>query len=177
MIALAISLATVLVTLATTAYHEDTKVHEDHEAIVYRAVLRGLRGSSWLRDEASPMQTAVSPRTIDKGDQTNVDDGKQAIARTDAEWTRLWQQHAPDRKRPAVDFSRDMVVGVFMGSRNTAGFAVEIAGASEANGALVVRYHEMVPPKGAVTAQVITSPYHLVSVPKFVGNVQFEKAP
>lgn len=127
--------------------------------------------------ETTMMRMTMTPMTIDKGDQSNVDDAKQAVARSDAEWTRLWQQHAPDRKRPAVDFSRDMVVGVFMGSRNTAGFAVEIVGTSEVNGALVVRYRETVPPKGAVTAQVITSPYHLVSVPKFAGDVKFEKVP
>lgn len=121
------------------------------------------------------MPKSMTALTIDKGDQSNVDDRKQVIARTDAEWTRLWQQHSPDRKRPAVDFSRDMVVAVFMGSRNTAGFGVEITGTSEANGALVVRYRETVPPSGAMTAQVITAPYHLVSVPKFAGEVRFEK--
>jgi hypothetical protein len=129
-----------------------------------------------LQAPPAPM-TPATPVTIDKGDQSNVDDAKQAIARTDAEWARLWQQHSPDRRRPSVDFSRQMVVGVFMGSRNTAGFAVEIAGTSEASGALVVRYRETVPAKDAITAQVITSPYHLVVLPKFVGDVKFEKVP
>ena len=60
--------------------------------------------------------------------------------RTDAEWTKLWQQHAPDRPRPAVDFSKEMVVGVFMGSRPNAGFSIAITSATAANGALIVRY-------------------------------------
>ena len=45
-------------------------------------------------------------RTIEKGDQSNVDDAKQVLVRTEAEWTRLWQQHNPDRPRPKVDFSK-----------------------------------------------------------------------
>ena len=43
-------------------------------------------------------------------------------------WASLWRAHAPRRPAPAVDFSREMVVGVFMGTRPTAGFAVEIVG-------------------------------------------------
>jgi len=60
---------------------------------------------------------APSTRTIEKGDQSNVDDARQVLVRTDAEWTKLWQQHASDRPRPGIDFSKEMVVGVFMGSR------------------------------------------------------------
>jgi hypothetical protein len=68
-----------------------------------------------------------------------------------------------------------MVVGVFAGSRNTAGYSIQIVGAEEQGGALVVRYTETAPAPTAVLAQVITSPYHLVAVPKFAGTVRFEK--
>ena len=59
-----------------------------------------------------------------------------------------------------------MVVGVFLGSRPTAGFGVEIVSAREEQGALVVRYRETRPAADAIAAQVLTSPYHLVAVPK-----------
>ena len=40
----------------------------------------------------------------------------------------------------------------------------------------VVRYNETMPPAGAVTAQVLTFPYHLVAIPKAaVTEVKFEK--
>jgi PrcB C-terminal len=112
---------------------------------------------------------------IDKGTQSNVDEARQVSIRTEAEWTRLWQQHKPDRPKPTIDFSKEMVLGVFMGSRSTGGFAVEILGAEEAGGALTVRYRETMPRPGAITAQVISSPYHLVAVPKVTGTVTFEK--
>jgi hypothetical protein len=117
----------------------------------------------------------VALTTLDKGSQSNVDEGRQVSIRTEQEWTRLWQQHKPDRPKPAVDFSTQMVLGVFMGSRSTGGFAVEILGASEAGGALIVQYRETIPQPGAITAQVISSPYHLVAVPKVTGAVTFEK--
>jgi hypothetical protein len=40
---------------------------------------------------------------------------------------------------------------------------------------LVVRYREQAPPSGAVTAQVITSYYHFVAIPKTPATVRFEK--
>ena len=62
-----------------------------------------------------------------------------------------------------------------MGSRPTAGFAVEIVSVVEDGGALIVRYRETFPSPGAITAQVISSPYHLVAIPKVTGAVTFEK--
>ena len=114
-------------------------------------------------------------KTLDQGTQSHVDVARQVVARTDAEWTKLWQEHGGDRTRPVVDFTKDMVVGVFMGSRPTAGFRVEILSAAPMKGALVVRYQEIVPGSDAMTAQVITSAYHLIVVPKIAGTVTFEK--
>jgi hypothetical protein len=119
-----------------------------------------------------------APRTIEKGDQSNIESAKQVLVRTEAELRQLWQQHAPDRPMPKVDFSREMVVGVFMGSRPNAGFSTAIVSATVANGALMVRYSENKPVAGSVTAQILTFPYHLVAIPKAdVKDVKFEKAP
>ena len=116
-------------------------------------------------------------RTLDRGDQSNMDDARQAVARTTEEWNTLWRLHAPDRPQPRVDFSKEMVVGVFIGSRPTAGFGVDILGTREEGGALVVQYRETRPARGLVSAQVITSAYHLVSMPARAGQVKFEPVP
>jgi hypothetical protein len=137
-----------------------------------------LRGPSWLREKASIMQSdPAAPRTLDKGDQSNIEDEKQMVARTEAEWTALWTKHSGDRKKPAVDFSREMVVGVFMGSRPTAGYTVTILSSFEKDGKMLVRYRETQPAAGTLTAQILTSPFHLVAVPKVAGTVSFEKVP
>jgi hypothetical protein len=137
----------------------------------------GLAGSSCLRGETSAQALAVTPRTIEKGDQSNVEDSRQVVVRTDAEWTRLWQQHSPDRPKPAVDFSKETIVGVFMGSRPNAGFSTAIISATEGGGALIVRYAESTPAPGLLSAQVLTFPYHIVAIPKATAaNVTFEKA-
>ena len=116
-------------------------------------------------------------RVLDKGDQSNVDAARQVVARTVPEWTTLWRQHSPDRPRPAVDFAREMVAGVFLGSRPSAGFAIDIVSAGAEHGALIVRYRETIPPPGSITAQVITSAYCIVALPRRDGEVRFERVP
>ncbi len=121
---------------------------------------------------------APHTRTIEKGDQSNVDDAKQVLVRSEAEWTKLWSQHAPDHPRPKVDFSKEMVVAVFMGSRPSAGFSTTITSATAAKGALIVRYTETKPGPSSVSAQILTFPYHLVAIPKAaVTDVRYEKVP
>jgi PrcB C-terminal len=143
-------------------------------AIVLAAPIAAPRAESARATNSRVQASAGALVNIDKGTQSNVDEGRQVTIRTAGEWTRLWQQHNPERPIPAIDFSTQMVVGVFMGSRSTAGFAVEIVSVTEAPDGLTVRYRNTTPPRGAITAQVITSPYHLVAVPKAAGTVTFE---
>ncbi len=74
------------------------------------------------------LQAPAPVRTIDRGLDSQVDTARQATVRTAAEWDALWRLHGGERARPAVDFGKEMVVAVFMGSRPTAGFSVEIVG-------------------------------------------------
>jgi hypothetical protein len=128
------------------------------------------------RNAGNMMLEAPNTRTIEKGDQSHIDDARQVLVRTEAEWTRLWQQHAPDRPRPHVDFSKEMVVGLFMGSRPSAGFSTAVVSATAGNGALIVRYSETMPGPRSLSAQMLTSPFHLVAIPKAaVTDVKFEK--
>ncbi len=130
-----------------------------------------------LANPGEMMLEAPNTRTIEKGDQSNIDDARRVLVRTDAEWTTLWRQHHPDKPRPAVDFSKEMVVGVFMGSRPNAGFSTAIVSVTAANGALIVRYAEKLPAPGSISAQVLTFPFHLVAIPRVdVKDVKFEKA-
>jgi hypothetical protein len=131
----------------------------------------------WMLVAAVLLQGDAPPRVVDRGDQSNVDEFRQVVVRTAAGWTALWRQHAPDRPRPAVDFARDMVAGVFLGSRPSAGFAIDVVSAREEHGNLVVRYRESSPGPGAVAAQVITSAYCIVALPRRDGEVRFERVP
>ena len=121
-------------------------------------------------------QGLVPPsRSLDKGAQSDVSVQREVAVRDAGEWAALWRAHASGRPRPEVDFSREMVVGVFLGTRPTAGFAVEIMGVHSAGEETTVQYRETMPARDAITAQMITSPYHLVAIPKGAATVRFEK--
>ena len=106
---------------------------------------------------------------------SNIDQPRQAAARTAAEWSALWRQHAGDTPAPRVDFASSTVVGVFLGSKMSAGYQVEIVGTRRQGDALIVEWAERSPGRGDVTAQVITSPAQIVAIPKFAGEIRFEK--
>jgi hypothetical protein len=135
---------------------------------------------SWLIAAAGDRMSAQhgsASRTIEKGDQSSIEEPKQVLVRTDAEWAALWQQHAPARPRPKIDFSKEMVVGLFMGSRPNAGFSTAVTMTTAGNGVLIVKYTETAPPRDAITAQILTFPFHLVAIPQSdVKDVKFDKA-
>jgi len=123
------------------------------------------------------MQAAApSPISVIANDMmSQVDSPRQSVARNAAEWTTLWHMHSGESKPPAVDFGSRTVVAVFLGSRPTAGYAVQIIGTRQANGTLIVQWQERRPAGGDILAQVLTSPATIVSIPKFTGEITFEK--
>ena len=125
---------------------------------------------------AASLQATTPPmKTIDLGQNSEVEIPRQAVARSAEEWDALWRSHAPQRSRPAVDFANSMVVGIFLGQRPTAGFGVSIVGTREEQARLVVQYRETRPRPDAITAQVLTAPYHIVTIAKRAGAITFEK--
>lgn len=124
-------------------------------------------------------QTGQKPppevRTLVKGPMSEIEAPRQAAVRSATEWSALWKTHDPRGPMPAVDFSREMVVAVFSGSRPTGGFGVEIIRAVGNSGTLVVEYVETGPSRDAVASQILTAPYHLAAIPKHDGEVRFLK--
>jgi len=115
--------------------------------------------------------------TIARGGISNVMQPREVVVRSAAEWTPLWRDHAgADADALAVDFGASMVVGVFLGARTTGGYAVQITAVEQDGAGVVVKYTESKPGPGAMLAQVITSPFHLVSVARTDGPVRFERS-
>ena len=128
---------------------------------------------------AAILQAAPAPSSIEtvaRGDMSGVEDARQAVARTAGEWTALWRDHAGAAPAPKIDFNKRMVVAVFLGSRPSAGYAVEITGTRADGAGLVVLWTERRPESGMVAAQILTSPGHIVTVPKVTGPIRFEQA-
>lgn len=113
--------------------------------------------------------------SVAQGPNSGIDDTRAVVVRSQADWDTLWKSHAGVQPAPSVDFSRELVAAVFLGTRPTAGFSVEIAGYRREGSALVIDYVERVPGAGGFTAQVLTSPFHIVKLPRSDGPVRFQK--
>jgi hypothetical protein len=129
----------------------------------------------------SAMLSAQTPppsfTNVAKGDSSNQQDTRQVTVRTAAEWSALWKEHSPTAKMPAVDFAKQMVVGLFLGSKPSTGHEVEIVGVRTEGKDLIVEYVQRQPGRGTMAAQILTEPYHLVAVAKHAGTVRFIHVP
>jgi len=108
-------------------------------------------------------------RTLARGSQSGVKKPDRVVAKNQEEWTALWKRHlgeAQTTEAPKVDWSKEMVLAAFMGTRNTGGYALQITGAKEQEGKLTVQVEAKVPKPGGFVTQSITSPFHMVAVPK-----------
>ncbi len=123
---------------------------------------------------AAMVQPAVPFTTLDRGALSAIEQPRQVVVRSQGEWDTLWKAHAPGRPEPKVDFTRQMVVGVFAGTRPTAGYDVTITGIRVEGDGLTVACTMSEPGKDMLVAQVITAPYHLVTTERREGSVRFE---
>ena len=123
-------------------------------------------------------QTSSPPvATVGEGSSSGIDEPNTVIVRSAAEWDALWNSHAGPQPAPAVDFSLNVVAAAFLGIRPTAGYRVEIVGTRRENDALVVEYVERRPAADAIVLQVLTSPFHIVTLPRFNGPIRFRRSP
>ena len=123
------------------------------------------------------MEAQTAFTSIAKGDRSGQEIARQVVVRTPAEWEAVWKDHAPAGKAPAVDFTKNMVVGIFLGTKPSAGHAVEIVGVRTEGKDLIVEYVQKQPGRGTMAAQMLTEPYHLVSVATRPGPVRFLHVP
>ena len=121
------------------------------------------------------LQAVLPFTTLASGRDSQIAEPQHVVVLNDSEWQKVWKAHS-DQSTAAVDFAQVMVVGVFLGSRPTAGYQVEIRAVRPSAGSIVVEYVERSPESGALVAQVMTSPFHLVTLPRSSSaKVEFRK--
>lgn|GEM_PF-1181744 len=111
---------------------------------------------------------------IEVGGQSAVEgDGMRfRIIADPAEFARVYAEihggETPQPSPPAIDFARSVVLAAFLGQRPTAGYGIKLGPVDhvvdDRGPWLQVTVTTRRPPAGAITAQVITSPYCLVRV-------------
>ncbi len=111
--------------------------------------------------------------TVAQGDASRIVDPRRIVVRTPEEWSKLWQLHAGSTAAlPSVSFAERIVAAAFAGERPTAGHRIDIQADGD-GGTVRLRVHERTPPGDALVAQVLTFPFHIVSLPRAAGNVSW----
>lgn len=122
------------------------------------------------------------------GTQASVQGRTTIVARTQEQWENLWQLTGTPAPGPLPQGW--MGIGVFLGMRQTAGYGVAIENIAEqvttdrqfieqglpSSRELVVSYGERAPAPGAMTAQVLTSPYVIRIIRRDDSQVRFVQA-
>jgi hypothetical protein len=120
-------------------------------------------------------QGVVPFATVAQGTMSSIDEPRQVVVRTAAEWQSLWKQHGGDTAVPPVDFTQSLVAAVFLGSRPSTGFTADITGVKTEGPRTVVEYLEGQPPRDGFAAQMLTSPFHIVRLARTAGAVEFRR--
>lgn len=129
-----------------------------------------------LLHAAAAQPQTIPFATVARGHHGGIEESREAVVRTESEWKALWKENAADQPEPSVDFAKSIVAGVFLGTRSTGGYAVEITAVERQGADVVVRYRETKPDPSMMVTQVLSSPFHIVSFEKTTGEVKFQKA-
>jgi uncharacterized membrane protein len=118
----------------------------------------------------------IALTTIARGDASRIVDSRRVVVRTPEEWRVLWALHAgPDAAAPAIDFDSVIIAAAFAGEKPTAGHGIEIIGAiGDLDGVRVI-VDDHAPGPAMVTAQILTSPFHIVSFPRTEREVRWSE--
>lgn len=87
-------------------------------------------------------------------------------AKFSAFWSKLHEQVSPTPDLPEVDFSEFIVVAAMMGIQPSGGYTIEIKRVATDGDTLWFDIEEREPGTGCGTAAVLTSPYHVIKVPR-----------
>jgi hypothetical protein len=106
---------------------------------------------------------ALPIRRIGQWTASGLDSPARKVIRDDSTYAQFWQALGAGQ-RPAVDFTRDVVIAVAAGQRPTGGHAIAVERVARAGKSMTVQVVETVPGPGCWTTQQITQPVDVVVV-------------
>jgi hypothetical protein len=121
--------------------------------------------------------TAVPFTGVAASQFSSVKTRRNVVVRDLAAFQKLWAEHAGGLASapaaPKVDFTRQMVIGVFSDQAHDACYGLTIGSITAGDTGLVVEVNEHQPRIGVMCAMVATNPMQLVTVDRFDGDVDF----
>ena len=127
-------------------------------------------------DEAEAAEYETVFQTVDESTSgnTNFEESDEIIFESEEEFRDFWVElnenlppaadevDVPDV--PVIDFDTKKVIAVLMGTQNTGGYFTTIEEVGVLEGVTGIRVLETEPGENCVTTQVLTMPYHIITV-------------
>ena len=114
---------------------------------------------------------------VASGPRSGIQEKSITVIKDQTSWQQLWVSHQstvlPIPEIPIINFDSEMIVAAFLGTRPSGGHTITVTGASMNGDILDVSVLSVSPGIGCITTQAITSPFHLVKLELFVGNINF----
>ena len=113
-------------------------------------------------------------KTVEPNVRTGIHAQRNVVVRDEAAWASLWAEHAgSEHALPKVDFSEQMVIGVFRGPKPSTCHGGGIGKVDFRDGKLQVGIVDTVPAPGIMCGMAIVYPAHLVIVKRSEAPVEF----
>ena len=127
-----------------------------------------------------PAQPAGESFTVlAQGTTSAIDRERFAVIRDEAAFKALWNQHnagvSPTPPVPEVNFSKDMVIAGFAGTRDTGGYVLRFDALLRKGNDLEARLTLMQPSNQCMVAQMMTAPFVLVTTHRNSLRVSFKR--
>ncbi len=157
--------------------------YSDHDNLVAMMCIQAI---------SSPYHVVAVPRTdadvefanitanklyfqdIDHQNVSGIDTPQNLVVKDASSWAAVWERHAgKGAKLPEVDFTKFMVLGVFLGQQADGCHDTNIVNVDRSGDKLNVTIRNTVPGPLVRCIMMMTSPAHLIMVERAEGKVEF----
>jgi hypothetical protein len=107
---------------------------------------------------------ALELRRIGQWTRTGIGEARRLVIRDANAWAAFWSELGIG-DRPAIDFTRNVVVAVAAGQRPTGGYEIAVDQVRQANGELTVEVVETTPGPNCMTTASLTQPVDVIVIP------------
>jgi hypothetical protein len=122
-------------------------------------------------------EVIVPFEVIHSGVYSSITDKREVVVKNNDDYQKLMDELYSNLDQrptiPEVDFNKNYVAAVFMGTRNTGGYSINVDKVIRRTNDLTVSVYETSPGKSCVVTESITYPYEIAKIPKIDKPVKF----
>lgn len=132
----------------------------------------------WRADDSAnpitllPKSSSTIPFTTLANGSNSMNPSGNIVITSQSSLEEIWPASQGDI--PAVDFNKEIVIGVFSEEKSTGGYDIEVQRIRQGAYSTVVTVLETSPGSDCFVTQAFTNPYHIIKTQKLDDSIRFE---